>query len=122
VYSQSARPLGVSIGYGDDEKLREIDIDSVQPYSENGGADWAKDALALNLRGDTDQLINHFSEDLCRELLGTETRKEHDGDPRLSYASTIYEKRGMVIRYEIDLRGKERSFFDVQLNLVRPIP
>jgi hypothetical protein len=122
VYSQSSRPLGVSLVYGDDAKLREIEIDSSQMYSESGEPDWAKDVIALKLHGDTDRLVNHFSQELCHKLLGNETRKEQDGNSRVSAASAIYENRGIAIHYAIDLRGKQRSFFDLELSLIPPKP
>jgi hypothetical protein len=122
VYSRGSRPLGVSLVYGDDAKLREIEIDSIQMYSESGEPDWAKDVIALKLHGDTDQLVNHFSEELCHKLLGNETRKEQDGNSRVSTASAIYENRGIAIHYMIDLRGKQRTFFDIELSLIQPEP
>ena len=122
VYSQGSRPLGVSLVYGEDAKLREIEIDSFQMYSESGEPDWAKDVMALKLHGDTDRLVNHFSEELCHKLLGNETRKEENGNSRVSTASATYENRGIVIHYAIDLRGKQRSFFDLELSLIQPKP
>ncbi len=58
VYSRSGRPLGVWLHYGENGKLSEIRVDSVDLYS---GPDWAKDAMALKLHGNTYELFNHFS-------------------------------------------------------------
>ena len=116
VFSDRNLPLGVSISYGDDGILKEIDVDSLIEYSQNGGSSWSADILARKLRGSTYQLVNNFSEALCRRLLGQETRKEQTGDGVI----VAFEKRSVVLHYKARSKGTKVVFFDVTLGFVQP--
>jgi hypothetical protein len=117
--SQCGRPLGVDLVFGDEGKLKEISLDSFREYSENGGPAWAQDVLAHKLHGRTYDLLNNFSEALCRRLLGQESRKEQKVKAPFTYVSAVYDKRGIVVRYEVDSRAKD-TYGDVSLAFVPP--
>lgn len=116
VFSKRNRPLGVSIIYGNDGTLKEIDVDSFRQYSEYGGSGWSADVLARKLHGLSYQLVNNYSEALCRRLLGQETRREQSAGGVIE----AFELRSVVLYYKSESNGTEKLLSDVTLGFVRP--
>jgi hypothetical protein len=122
VFSRSERPLGVSIVYGENNKLQRITVDSFRPYLEEGGRNWSQDIISLKFLGETDRLVNHCSEPLRRRLLGREDKKDQKNETPFIYVALTYDRRGIVLRYTIDSRNQSKGPFDVSIDFIEGHP